>query len=116
MAGHPGWTAAMVLHGLRLAFAAQPRFNEPPASVTFIRDRAREVLGPDSLDYSAVVLRTGPARGLSIREMVRERFGWRHSRSELYRRSHNGALRVAVVFNGDGVPVPAALLRAGTCQ
>src|SRR5258706_7111479 len=93
MAGLPSeWTPALVLRGLRLAFTDAPRLGEPPASYSFIADRAREVLGEDSPDWAALVLRVAPAPGLSIREMCRERYGWHHSRSELYRRSNNGAM------------------------
>jgi hypothetical protein len=103
------WTAELVLRGLRLAYAAQPRFDEPPASFAFIADRAREVLGEDSPDWAALVLRVAPAPGLSIREMCRERYGWHHSRSELYRRSNRGAELVAAALERDGVPIPGGL-------
>jgi hypothetical protein len=96
----------MVIDGLRRALTAEPRFDEPPASFRFLVDHARTVLGANSRYYTAVVLRSAPAPGLSIREMVRERYGWRHSRSELYRRSNRGAERVAAALNRDGVPVP----------
>jgi hypothetical protein len=105
----PLWTPALVLCGLRLAYAAQPRFDEPPASFAFIADRAREVLGEDSPDWAALVLRVAPAPGLSIREMCRERYGWHHSRSELYRRSNNGAMWVATSLSDDGIAVPECL-------
>jgi len=105
----PIWTPALVLCGLRLAYAAQPRFDEPPASFAFILERAREVLGEDSPDWAALVLRVAPAPGLSIREMCRERYGWHHSRSELYRRSNNGAMWVATSLSDDGIAVPERL-------
>jgi hypothetical protein len=111
----PIWTPALVLRGLRLAYAAQPRFDEastsaqPPASYSYIADHARELLGTDSHDWAALVLRVAPAPGLSIREMCRERYGWHHSRSELYRRSNRGAVRVAAALERDGVPIPGGL-------
>jgi len=103
------WTAALVLRGLRLAYAAEPRFDEPPALFRFIVERARDVLGPDSPEYVALVLRAAPAAGLSIREMCRERYGWSRSRSELYRRSRNGAVRVAAALDRDGIVAPKRL-------
>jgi hypothetical protein len=103
------WTAALVLRGLRLAYAAQPRFDQPPALFRFIVERARDVLGKDSPEYVALVLRVAPAAGLSIREMCREHYGWHRSRSELYRRSHNGAMRVAAALRRDGIAVPASV-------
>ena len=103
------WTAALVLRGLRLAYAAQPRFDEPPAFFAFIADRAREVLGEDSPDWAALVLRVAPAPGLSIREMCREHYGWHRSRSELYRRAKIAAKRVSTALNRDGVAVPERL-------
>jgi hypothetical protein len=109
----PEWTAALVLCGLRKAFAREPELGQPPASFHFIVDHARKLLGADSRDYTALVLRTGPTPGLSIREMCREGYGWHRSRSELYRRSRNGAERVAAALQRDGVPVPPALLPAG---
>src|SRR5258706_15855337 len=110
MAGLPSeWTPALVLRGLRLAFTDAPRLGEPPASYSFIADRARELLGTDSLDWAALVLRVAPAPGLSIREMCRERYGWHHSRSELYRRSNKGAIRVATSLSDDGIAGPERL-------
>jgi hypothetical protein len=53
-------------------------------------------------------MRTAPA-ALSLREMVRAGIGWHGSRSELYRRSHNGAVRIAVALRRDAVPIPDAL-------
>ena len=109
------WTAALVLRGLRLAYAAEPRLDEPPALFRFVVERARDVLGPDSPEYVALVLRAStsaqhaPAPGLSIREMCREHYGWHRSRSELYRRSGNGAVRVAAALTDQGVAVPAGL-------
>ncbi len=70
---------------------------------------AREVLGEDSPDWAALVLRVAPAPGLSIREMCRERYGWHHSRSELYRRSNNGAMWVATSLSDVGIAVPERL-------
>jgi hypothetical protein len=67
----PEWTAALVLCGLRKAFAREPELGQPPASFHFIVDHARKLLGADSRDYTALVLRTGPTPGLSIREMCR---------------------------------------------
>src|SRR5712671_5908280 len=106
---HYEWTAALVLRGLRLAYAAEPRLDQPPALFRFIAERARDVLGPDSPEYVALVLRAAPAAGLSIREMCRERYGWPRSRSELYRRSNNGAMRVVAALTGDGIAVPAGI-------
>jgi hypothetical protein len=103
------WTAALVHRGLRLAYAAEPRLDEPPALFRFIVERARDVLGPDSPEYVALVLRAAPVAGLSIREMCREKYGWYRSRSELYRRSHNGAVRVAAALRRDGIAVPAGI-------
>src|SRR5258708_30122350 len=112
------WTAALVLRGLRLAYAAEPRLDEAstsahpstsaqePALFRFVVERARDVLGEDSPEYVALVLRcsrsmrAAPAAGLSIREMCRERYGWAGARSELYRRSNNGAGRVGVGATG----------------
>jgi len=54
--------------------------------------------------------------GLSIRAMCREGYGWHRSRSELYRRSNNAAVRVAAALRHDGVTVPPALLPAGYSQ
>jgi len=109
MAGHPSeWTAALVLRGLRLAFAREPRLGEEPTSFRWILERARSVLGEGSPEYRAITLRVAPA-ALSLRAMCRERVGWRGSRSELYRRSHNGAARVAVALAAAGVAVPDAL-------
>src|SRR5258706_7496942 len=107
------WTAALVLRGLRLAYAAEPRLDEPSALFRFVAERARDVLGPDSPEYVALVLRAAPAPGLSIREMCREHYGWHRSRSELYRRSRNGAVRVAAALTDQGVAVPAGLERRG---
>lgn len=119
------WTAALVLRGLRLAYAAEPRLDEastsahpstsaqPPALFRFIVERARDVLGEDSPEYVALVLRcsrsmrVAPAAGLSIREMCRERYGWAGSRSELYRRSNNGAARLAAALTEDGIKPPS---------
>jgi hypothetical protein len=104
--GRP-WEAALVLTALRLALTSQPTL------LRFTVDRARGVLGEHSLDYVALVLRAAPAPGLSIREMCREHYGWRGSRSELYRRSHNGLIRLAAALSRDGVPVPDALQTPG---
>jgi hypothetical protein len=109
MAGPPEWTPALVVDGLRKAFATQPRFDEPPASFTIILERARQLLGKDSPEYVALILRVTAPVGLSIREMCRERYGWHHSRSELYRRSNHGAERVAAALQRDGVPIPGGL-------
>ena len=109
MAGPPEWTPALVVDGLRKAFATQPRFDEPPASFTFILERARQLLGKDSPEYVALILRVTAPVGLSIREMCREHYGWPRSRSELYRRSHNGAELVAAALERDGVPIPGGL-------
>lgn len=109
------WTAALVLRGLRLAYAAEPRLDEAstsaqlPALFRFIVERARDVLGPDSLEFTALALRAAPAAGLSIREMCREHYGWRRSRSELYRRSNNGAARVAAALTDANVMIPDRL-------
>jgi len=107
--GRPRW----MLRGLRLAFTAQPELGQPPASFRFIVERAHAVLGADSRDWAALALRTGLAPGLSIREMVRERYRWHHSRSELYRRSGRAAERVAAALTADGVGVPASLANLG---
>jgi len=109
MAGPPEWTPALVVDGLRKAFATQPRFDEPPASFTVILERARQLLCKDSPEYVALILRVTAPAGLSIREMCREHYGWHRSRSELYRRSRNGAVRVAVALTADGVAVPAGM-------
>jgi hypothetical protein len=93
-----------------LAFTDAPRLDEPPALFRFILERARELLGKDSPEFVAMVLRVTPPVGSSIREMCREHYGWRRSRSELYRRSNNGAVRVAVALAADGVAPPAGLL------
>src|SRR5258707_11669789 len=112
----PNWTAPLVLRGLRLYFAPPPRLGEQPGSLRFLVDRTRALLGPTSPEYVALMLRCAPVPGVSLRERCRERVGWRGSRSELYRRSHNGAVRVAAALRRDDVPVPAGLLPAGTCQ
>src|SRR5258706_15652383 len=109
MAGPPEWTPALVADGLRRAFATQPRSDEPPASFTFILERARQLLGKDSPEYVALILRVTAPVGLSIREMCREHYGWPRSRSELYRRSHNGAVRVAAALDRDGIVAPKRL-------
>jgi hypothetical protein len=109
MAGPPEWTPALVVDGLRKAFATQPRFDEPPASFTLILERARQLLGKDSPEYVALILRVTAPVGLSIREMCREHYGWPRSRSELYRRSHNGAMHVAAALQRDGVSIPGDL-------
>ena len=97
----------MVRRGLRLAYAAEPRLDEPPALFRFVAERAGEVLGRNSLEYIALALRAAsPAGALSLREICRERIGWHRSRSELYRRSDRGAERVAAALAADGVPVP----------
>jgi hypothetical protein len=58
MAGPPtAWTAAHVLRGLRLAMTSQPTL------LRFVLDRAREVLGENSREFVALVLRCGPAPG-----------------------------------------------------
>ena len=106
------WTAALVLAGLRMAFAREPEFGQSPAAYRFILERARTVLGERSPEFAAVTLRAAPA-GVSLRELCREHYGWRHSRSELYRRSRNGAVRVAASLNESGIAVPPALLPAG---
>jgi hypothetical protein len=116
MPGPSEWTAPLVLAGLRKAFAAEPRLGELPTSFSFIVERAREVLRRDSPEYTALILRVSAPIGLSIREMCRQGYGWRRSRSELYRRSHNGAVRVAAALAADRVAMPAELLPAGTCQ
>src|SRR5258706_3718539 len=108
----PGpWTAAQVLRGLHQYFAPQPRLGEQPGSLRFLVDRARTLLGPSSPEYVSLMLRCAPVPGVSLRERCRERLGWSRSRSELYRRSHNGAVRVAVALQRDGVPVPDVLPR-----
>ena len=109
MAGPPEWTPALVVDGLRKAFAAQPRFDEPPASFIFILERARQLLGKDSPEYVALILRVTAPVGLSIREMCREHYGWPRSRSELYRRSNNGAMRVAAALSDERIAVPERL-------
>ncbi len=103
------WTPELVLRGLRLHFDKQPQFGQYPASFRFLLERARTVLDPRSLEFIALTLRTAPA-ALSLREMVRAGVGWHRSRSELYRRSHNGAIRIAVALRRDGIPIPEALL------
>jgi hypothetical protein len=111
----PGrWTAALVLRGLRRHFARQLPLGER-VDFAFLLQRARAALGERSAEYRALTLRCAPA-AQSIRELVREKYGWSGSRSELYRRSRNGAVRVAVALANDGVPVPTGLLPAGTCQ
>ncbi len=112
MAGLPTWSPELVLRGLRLAFTDAPRLGEPPASFRFILEHARELLGKDSPEFVALVLRVTPPVGLSIRAMCREGYGWHRSRSELYRRSHNGAARVAMALAADSIAVPDALLPA----
>jgi hypothetical protein len=103
---HDAWTAALVIRGLRLAFLAR----HGPALPGFIVERAGEVLGLESPEYVALVLRTAPAAaGLSLRAMCREHYGWARSRSELYRRSLNGAMRVAAALNRAGIAVPGRL-------
>jgi len=107
----PTWTAELVLRGLRLAFAREPRVGQRSALFAFVAERAGEVLGRNSLEYIALALRAAsPAGALSIRELCRESYGWHRTRSELYRRSNNGAIRIAVALQRDGVPVPDALL------
>src|SRR5258707_992618 len=105
----PIWTPALVVRGLRLAFTDAPRLGEPPASFRFILERARELLGKDSHEFVALVLRVTAPVGLSIREMCREHYGWPRSRSELYRRSRNGAVRVAAALDRDGIVIPPEL-------
>jgi hypothetical protein len=102
MAEH--WTADLVLAGLRACLTREPRLGEDPALFRFILDRARDVLG--TLDFTALVLRCGPTPGLSIREMCRQRYGWRGSRSEFYRRSRLGAIAVAAALNREGIRIP----------
>jgi len=99
----PEWTGALVITGLRLAMTSQPTL------LRFILDTARDVLGEASADYTALVLRARPAPGLSIREMCRERYGWRGSRSELYRRGGRAAERVAAALDRDGIVAPNCL-------
>lgn len=89
------WTAALVLRGFRLA--------------PFIAAHAREVLGPQSLEYVALMVRTARVPGRSLRANCRDHIGWPRSRSELYRRSRNGAERVADALNREGVAVPEYL-------
>jgi hypothetical protein len=97
------WTGPLALRALRLAMTSQPTL------LRFVLDTARAVLGEHSPEFVAIVLRCAPVPGLSIREMCRERYGWHRSRSELYRRSHNGAVRVAAALMDDGVAVPAGM-------
>jgi hypothetical protein len=106
----PGpWTAAQVLRGLRLYFAPQPRLGEQPGSLRFLADRTRELLGPTSPEYVALMLRCAPVPGVSVRQRCRERVGWFRTRSELYRRSHKGAVRVADALNRGGIAVSPEL-------
>jgi hypothetical protein len=88
----PEWTGQLVLRGLRLAFTDAPRFGQEPAQFRFILEHAREVLGPNSPEFTALILRV--------------------SRSELYRRSNNGAVRVAAALAAAGVAVPDGLGKA----
>jgi hypothetical protein len=68
------------------------------------------VLGRQSPEFIALALRAAaPAGALSIRQMCKERIGWHHSRSELYRRSNVGAARVAAALSRECIPVPEAL-------
>jgi len=107
----PGWTADLVLRGLRLAFSTTPRLGESPATLSFLITRAAALLGRRSPEYRGLMLRsTGPAGGLSVRQMCRDRVSWHASRSELYRRSAAGAARVAVALERDGVAVPEVLV------
>jgi hypothetical protein len=104
------WTAALVHRAMRKAYAAQPRQGQPPGPFAFIAERAGEVLGRQSPEFVALALRAAsPAGALSLREMCRERIGWHGTRSELYRRSNNGAVRVAAALTADGTPIPEAL-------
>src|SRR5258708_27864847 len=108
------WTGQLVLHGLRLAFTAQPRLGEEPASFYFIVEQAAAVLGERSPECNALLLRTGgQGVGPSVREMCRAKLYWHASRSELYRRSNNGAERLAAAFQAAGVVVPEALQTRG---
>ncbi len=108
------WTPALVLRGLRLAFTDAPRLGENPTTFAFLADRAAAVLGPNSPECIALMPRTGgQGVGPSVREMCRARLYWHASRSELYRRSRNGAMRVAAALQRDGVVVPEALQTRG---
>ena len=106
MAADTAWTAHLILAGLRLAFTAAPRLGQDPASLRPIAMRTRELLGPTSREYVALMLRCAPVPGVSLRERCRSKVGWRYSRSELYRRSHNAAVRVAAALNRERVPIP----------
>jgi len=90
MAGPPQMDAHKVLAGLRGRSPRSPDWAKLQTSFTFIVERARQVLGPDSPEYVALILRVTAPVGLSIRAMCREHYGWHRCRSELYRRSHNG--------------------------
>jgi hypothetical protein len=107
MADPDQWTTAPVLTACELALSSQPTL------FCFVVERASEVLGKDSPEFNALMLRCAPPADVSVRERVREGYGWSGSRSELYRRSGLAAERVAAALNASGVAVPAALLRAG---
>jgi hypothetical protein len=111
MAGPPAprWTGALVLHGLRLYFAPQPRLGEQPNSLRFLVDRTRALLGPTSPEYVSLMLRCAPVPGVSVRQRCRERVGWFRSRSQAYWWSNKGAMRVAAALQRDGVPIPGGL-------
>lgn len=102
------WTAALVLRGLRLAFAIEPRFGEG-TELAFIAARAVAVLGRRSPECTALMLRVTTLAGLSVRQMCRDRISWHRSRSAFYRCSRNGAARVAAALAQEGVAVPVAL-------
>jgi hypothetical protein len=106
MEGPPEWTGALVIHGLSLYFAPQPRLGEQTGSLRFLVDRTRALLGPTSPEYVSLMLRTAPVPGVSVRQRCRERVGWFRSRSQLYWWSNKGAMRVAAALAADGVPVP----------
>ena len=103
------WTGALVLQGLRLFFAPQPRLGEQPGSLRFLVDRTRALLGPSSPEYVSLMLRCAPVPGVSVRQRCRERVGWFRSRSQLYWWSHKGAARVADALNRGGIAVSPEL-------
>src|SRR5258706_8685797 len=103
------WTGALVLQGLRLFFAPQPRLGEQPGSLRFLVDRTRTLLGPTSPEYVSLMLRCAPVPGVSVRQRCRERVGWFRSRSQLYWWSNKGAVRVADALNRGGIAVSPEL-------
>jgi predicted acyl esterase len=88
MAGpDPIWTAEAVVRGMRVALTAATSAS----LFRFIVDRARNVLGEHSADYTALFLRAS----------------WQHSQGEP--RSRRAAERVAAALTADGIAMPPAL-------